>query len=494
MLVNAPTSPALCGILGICAQPEGRIILVQNVAGRAEQEAKDLLKTISLDQREMSSCAIGLVNKMISEVMHTIKHHLPGHHDDHDEHAHGRVHDLAHSVGDGIHKLNSATDKMTGGMIHESNTLVVKKAGGLYGLLQGAAAEKLVAPDIDLLWKKFDEARDKMLSTAPGLGGQFQIGDKLPTIRKILKEKKPDPEKLQIVREIFLEVVRTSYWEQIQEDRFLPGSPEPEMLLNSLDVAKESSGKSLIDFEVLSKELKIAIANGSTVDDETQKPQVEQQGMIQKWLEEQRIKKNLQQQTSAILMTTSFISAHLYAQTKIASYFGEGRNIDSPEEAYLIAESQIECFMAAAARAQIGKKAQVKVNTMWETMRIIEGYRSSVMTAHSSGVVGAKDADAILHPIAHAVHHLHAHRAQLFDSPEGRRQLDIAVKGKEVHIPVNKDDAVVKMQGHARVFIEDLHTRKDKAGCPYTESLNKNNKSKNQPAATNPGTVDAKPA
>ena len=63
-------------------------------------------------------------------------------------------------------------------------------------------------------------------------------------------------------------------------------------------------------------------------------------------------------------MINAFIEAHGHAQSQIALFFGEDESVDSPEEAYVIIESQCTVFEAVILRSQLSKDAQLKVNTM----------------------------------------------------------------------------------------------------------------------------------
>merc|ERR1719464_1060750 len=80
------------------------------------------------------------------------------------------------------------------------------------------------------------------------------------------------------------------------------------------------------------------------------------------WREYRRIRHNFTQQARAIKLINAFIDAHTKAQSQIATYFGEGEGVDTPEEAFVIIESQVEVFESATLRGTIEREVQMKVN------------------------------------------------------------------------------------------------------------------------------------
>merc|ERR1712032_823772 len=68
---------------------------------------------------------------------------------------------------------------------------------------------------------------------------------------------------------------------------------------------------------------------------------------------------------------------------------------------------------AATVQARIHKHVQKKVNTMWELHRLSEKYRSFVISVHESGVLQAKEAEMLLHPLANMMRRVDDERRKL---------------------------------------------------------------------------------
>jgi len=70
-------------------------------------------------------------------------------------------------------------------------------------------------------------------------------------------------------------------------------------------------------------------------------------------------------------------------------------------------------FAAAVLRSQTSRTVQLKVNTMWEVCHLSEQYRNFVLEIHASGVLQAKEADLLLHPLAAVMAELNKDRRRI---------------------------------------------------------------------------------
>merc|ERR1712118_89788 len=95
---------------------------------------------------------------------------------------------------------------------------------------------------------------------------------------------------------------------------------------------------------------------------------------------------------------------------------GEGADIDSPEEAFVIIESQIEVFKASAMAGSIDPNVHLRVNTMWKAHCLAQEYRKYVHEVADRGVLQNKEAEALLHPIADTLHKWETQRRHIFRS------------------------------------------------------------------------------
>jgi len=145
-------------------------------------------------------------------------------------------------------------DRVLGRSTTQRTQISTRSARSVFeGALNHLRGPQAVAPDVDDLWQQFRKKRELVRSGSCKLA-TFQFGSDLPEIRKVLGSSAIDPGQLQIVREVFLEIVRASYWEQLQEGRFLVGSKEPDLLLNSVSLAKDNCSTRLADWYILERD------------------------------------------------------------------------------------------------------------------------------------------------------------------------------------------------------------------------------------------------
>lgn len=388
LMVNATTAPALCRALGILQAPEGRNVLIRNVAKRAINHLDSLI--IEVEQtRSPQQVSIPVVKQLMHELFKAVNDHLP---------QRSRVSAAFATLQKSMSKLSSFS-------------------GGSHPLsLYSSGSDKAAIPDVDALWQRFESGKWELCKMGVQISA-FQFGGQLDSIKQVLSEHPIDPRQLKVVREVFLDAVRVQYWEQVQNGRFVVGSPEPGLLLNSVNIAKEWSGSALQDWYVLEDAIRFQpmvqeatqenhrkISMATTVEFGDNAFGNDGMGtrctrMVRSWLRDQLKKKHFSMQTRAIQIVSAFIDAHYQVQSQIASFFGEDAGIDSPEEAYVVIESQVEVFAAAAFRGLIDMKVQKKVNTMWEVHRLAEQFRHFILQVHNNGVLNAREAEVLLAPL-----------------------------------------------------------------------------------------------
>lgn len=419
--------------------PEGRNALVRNVERSAREHVYALMWKDMQDRSSSKKYLPSVVRDLMRDLTSNVQHHLPGH-------GHGNDHGDQHASDD---KTGSHTETAHQ---HHSN------------MFSTIFQEHDDAPDPDQLFEQFEKSKSSMLA-AQGKHGwiaTFKFGAQLPDMKEMLKKETIDTKQLKIVREVFLEAIRANYWAQLEQGRFVVGSPEPTMLLNSVSLAKEGCGAHLSDWDMLLRdiafELKESEGDGKLKGEQGQPQKIKRAGTAyckepldasqanstpsldgwRKWYNERRIEKNLKQQTTAIQVITAFIEAHQVAQGQVASYFGDGADIDSPEEAFVIIESQIEVFKASAMAGSIARSVHLRVNTMWKAHCLAEEYRKYVHAVADSGVLQSKEAEVLLHPISDTLRSWETRRRQIF-----RSFTDGTGSNKE---PISEVEAVVLVQ------------------------------------------------
>jgi hypothetical protein len=305
-----------------------------------------------------------------------------------------------------------------------------KLKGELKAELAKLKGEHLEKPDIDKLWQDFEEARIRLC----GMGVpiiKFQFGDQLTSIKSLLEREAIDPTQLKIVREVFLQAVQASYWEQVEAGRFAVGAASRSLgpLLGSIKIARDQCGAGLADWSALEGDIQFSTRAPENPTGGQSPPNEElmmtraatarvsvgsgdsvkfaaEDGRLSRLYNRWRVARNYEDQKRALCIISSFIDAHLRAQPQIASFFGDDEDVDSPEEAFVIIESQIAVFKAACRAGMIDRRLTTHVNNMSEVRNIAEQFHSFVLGAHESGVLLMKEAEVILHPVAEAVYKL----------------------------------------------------------------------------------------
>jgi len=450
LVVNATTSPSLCKFLGITQASEARKVLLWNVARRAETHVWQVLNEVSMDKRQV--VMTGFVKEAIAKIVEEIKHDLP-------------------NVRRGSNFSTKATASTSQGCNMSCPTR--SNPSDRSGALPNAAIDswrhswvggrrraeghiswlhpKPEDPNIQALWFRFEEKRKELLLTGATVE-IFQYGKQLDLMRKVLPAMPADPQQLKVVREVFLQAVRTSYWEQLQRGRFLVGSSEPAILLNSVNLAKDKCCTGLEDWTSLEHEVIVdeddpSWMSSTAINFSDPSSRFSLLGWIRRHVSEWGIRRHFSRQMRAVQIIDAFIEAHRKAQTQICEYWGADTSVDSAEEIFVVIESQIEIYQAAIARSKIKKTVQVMVNTMWRVHFLAEEYRNFVITAHESGILQAKEAEMLMHPIAHAMHNLQRDRKQITQA----LRKDACMKTKSLATKLTRVDAAMRIQRFYRL-------------------------------------------
>lgn len=446
LLVNAPTCPALVQSLGITQVPEGRLALVRSVARRAQEHVEaariDLMKEGGNVQHMIVRECLGRLYDEVNH--HTSSHghapHSPGKHDDHDEPVFP----------------TSPSSQASG------NTGKGKFSRIMSSLFDD---QKVDSPDVDELWHRFDEERKLLLASGAHFK-KFKYGLELSEMKNMLAHG-VDAKQLVIVREVFLTAVGINYWQQLSDGKFMPGDSSLNLLLNSAKLATDSAHDGLCDWDILKQNIPILKkskkgwrsflfedaktetdldnnkerSSGTLRSSTTEMPRIVPDRF--KRLRDFLSRDRFQDQTRAFTMLNAFIDAHTHAQSQIALYFGEDASIDSPEEAFVVLESQCSVFAAFSHIAMLEPSAQMKVNTMLCVHTLSDNYREFVLNAVETGALQADEASGVLHPLEHEIAKIDKERRQIF---KGKR-LSNKTEGRKL----SKDEAAAMIQ---RMFLK----------------------------------------
>mmetsp|Transcript_68510 Transcript_68510/g.198757 ORF Transcript_68510/g.198757 Transcript_68510/m.198757 type:complete len:916 (-) Transcript_68510:150-2897(-) len=367
LVVNTMTAPLLFGFFGVTQRGDGRKALVRHVARRARSRMNHALLE-SIENGSLSRhCSITSVFKDIEEVRAGVK--------------------------------KAAMVDMGRGPCEEDGADLESGA-----LRHGPHAH----PDVDRLWSTFRHQKRVALSSG-GTLGQFKMGKQLGAIHGLLREQRLSAQHLSIVREVFLEAVRTSYWEQAGEGSFAISPSHVMVLIDSIDMARGRSDKSLADWDILRADLHVdRIERGAG------KPQLDPTGKGSKEVAPSAgcrglfSRGTMSGQMLTLQLIEAFVRAHEHAQAEIAAYFGRDASVDSAEEAFVILESQCSVFAASALHASISKPVQRCIHSTQESYRLCTLGRDYIIAAHERGVLRSTEAEDLVEPIAEVMRRLSA--------------------------------------------------------------------------------------
>jgi sodium/hydrogen exchanger 10/11 len=380
LVVNATTTSRLCNWLGILQASEGRKALIKNVFKRASADTTTQLQNLSSSKRALD-ISMERLTGAVERVIDAVGHHLPE--------------TAKQEPSDGDATKNEA-----------------KKHDGepLWTHLPEADAAKLL--------EQFQAAKVEMLNSCKTIR-KFQFGSQFEQIKQLLLSSKVEESRLKVVREVFLDVVREDYWKQVEAGAFIVGSPEFSKLIGSVNVALDRSDSGLFDWHMLRQDLYLENSDKQDLQNKGggsgtwANLDIGNKPFYRRKFEQWQMERTTKRQTCAIQVIDAFVQAHTTAQSKIASYFGEDADVDSPEEAYVIIESEIQIFAAFVANASFHPKVLKRIATMWEARRLAEHFRQGILSAHSCGVLRTREVQAMLHPVGHAMKKLTLERKNL---------------------------------------------------------------------------------
>jgi len=104
-----------------------------------------------------------------------------------------------------------------------------------------------------------------------------------------------------------------------------------------------------------------------------------------------------------ITILTAFVKAHALSQEKTQAYFGTTSLHDVVELAHTVLQSQVSCFrallLAVRVQSQLDEDMLREVNEMRLRKKVAEDLQGFVVDAHHAGIITAKEADGMLHPL-----------------------------------------------------------------------------------------------
>jgi len=209
-------------------------------------------------------------------------------------------------------------------------------------------------------------------------------------------ELKPNAHLLHMVREIFLHVLRASYWHQIEDGKLPEESAAALMLLNSVDMAMDDSYHKLNDWEKLASVVEPDSGCYAACLRKLDRMLPESVDWDNHF---NRIHKFTRQE-QAFYVVTNFCEAHAHAQHEISYYFGESTAIDTLEEAAIIEESRSQVVKAQAAIRLMDNEMVRSIVSKQVAEIVLEKQRRYIHDLMHGGLLSQKEGAEMLEAVA----------------------------------------------------------------------------------------------
>jgi len=357
LVVNATTAPMVCAALGVTKTDEVQQTLVRTIVKRAQSHVDSSLKHMVSSGQLPDGC-------MIAPLCETVE------------------------------KMHEAVNRHMGA-----------EKEGLETTVQSPNKDNTQPLNAELLWKEYFLHKGRMLDTHTRIV-QFKFGDKLKHFQELLATSTLSHKRLKAVRQLFLEVVRASYWEQMHHGPGILNNSEQGLLLASLSLAKDQCDQGLMDWAVLERDIDFSDVHkpqaGSLLPTFSSKKTSQRQLPVLSWVQKLCSKTQSYRQMRAARIVEIFVKAQQHAQAEIATFFG----LDSPEEVYVILESQIQIFRAVSLQGKVDEPVRQAAFTSSIAHQLCEEYRHVVVSAHEQGVLQDKETEMLLEPVGEVIHEL----------------------------------------------------------------------------------------
>jgi hypothetical protein len=146
-----------------------------------------------------------------------------------------------------------------------------------------------------------------------------------------------------------------------------------------------------------------------------------------------------------VMMLRAFVHAHIKAQEAFLNIFCKDEQVETPETARVLLDSMTSVNLAIAKAVEversIDKRLLAQVRIVRECTDIAEQLEKFVYNAHTGGVISAKEAESIMHP-------LHAHLENFY------RQLRRSQRGMTGRKSDDKSKRMLKKVGSIAGFCE----------------------------------------
>jgi hypothetical protein len=251
----------------------------------------------------------------------------------------------------------------------------------------------------------------------------------------------PNPHLLHMVREIFLHVLRASYWHQIEDGKLPEESAAALMLLNSVDMAMDDSHHKLNDWDKLASVVEpdsgcYAACLRSL--DRLLPDSVDWDNHFN------RVHKFTRQE-QAFYVVTNFCEAHAHAQHEVSYYFGKSTGIDTVEEAAIIQESRDQVIKAQAAIRLMDNEMVRSIVSKQVAEIVLEKQRRYIHDLMHGGLLSQKEGAEMLEGVAQDLARRYAARRKQ-SKFYARKQTD-QIRRYQQHLQLDLGSVIAQAEG-----------------------------------------------
>jgi NhaP-type Na+/H+ or K+/H+ antiporter len=215
-------------------------------------------------------------------------------------------------------------------------------------------------------------------------------------------------ETMALVREVFLHVLKSEYWHVIEVGKLPRKGNAALMLLNSVDCAVDRVDIPLHDWDTLEPTLHVSpwVLGVMAWIDRVLPDAIEMDGHLKDyWVTTHEMR--------SYYIATCFIDAHQHAQNKVASYFGEGGEVDSPEEHQVAAESRAMCERAQRALDEMDPILAVKAKQTTLAQILLGKQADIIHKLQHQGLLNGQEVDSMMEVVSRDIHLMHVDRRKL---------------------------------------------------------------------------------
>jgi len=260
------------------------------------------------------------------------------------------------------------------------------------GIDSGIEKDESGAVNLDALEERLEEQEEREKHVSVSVSGT--TGERI------------HPARMELVREIFLHVLKQEYWHEVEEGSLPKKSNAVYMLLTSVDCAldPDAHSDSLSDWGHLESLMHVPEWKNRIMNFLDSLIPKGAQWLHDLWFELHDFWITHHEET-AFYACTSFLLAHERAQVKTCDVFG-GEGVDSPEEALVVEESKAQMALVQSYLDSLNPevKHSLRVKNMARILLEVEHKKIEKLT--HDGLLTPKEAEEMMEQVTHDLHNM----------------------------------------------------------------------------------------